>query len=56
MGVSAEEMGRLKEDNPTEYDNFFAEVNFKPFMFRMRAKMVSGVLSYIKSPYITSIL
>jgi len=39
MGVSAEEMGRLKEDNPTEYDNFFAEVNFKPFMFRMRAKM-----------------
>lgn len=39
MGVSANDMGKMKEDNPTEYDNYFAEVNFKPFLFRMRAKM-----------------
>ena len=42
MGVSANDMGKMKEDNPTEYDNYFAEVNFKPFLFRMRAKMVSS--------------
>ena len=42
MGVNASDLGKMKEDNPTEYDNCFAEVNFKPFLFRMRAKMVSA--------------
>ena len=40
MGTPAAKMGELKDANPTEYDNLFAEVNFKPFLFRMRAKMV----------------
>jgi len=39
MGTPAAKMGELKDANPTEYDNLFAEVNFKPFLFRMRAKM-----------------
>merc|ERR1719383_117249 len=39
MGTPAADMGTMKTDNPTEYDNLFAEVNFKPFLFRMRAKM-----------------
>ena len=43
MGTAAADMGSLKADNPTEYDNLFAEVNFKPFLFRMRAKMVCKV-------------
>ena len=40
MGITAADLGDMKEENASEYDNMFAEVNFKPFLFRMRAKMV----------------
>jgi len=39
MGITAADLGDMKEENASEYDNMFAEVNFKPFLFRMRAKM-----------------
>jgi len=38
LGVSAVDLGKMKEETPLEYDNVFAEVNFKPYLFRMRAK------------------
>ena len=40
LGVSAVDLGKMKEETPLEYDNVFAEVNFKPYLFRMRAKQV----------------
>lgn len=39
MGISAQELGNLKETNEDEYLNKIGQINFKTFVFVMRAKM-----------------
>ncbi len=39
LGVSAKELGELKDTNENAYDNIFQEANFKEFVFKCRAKM-----------------
>jgi len=39
LGKSAEEIGQLKENDVSRYDQMFAEANFKSYIFRLRAKM-----------------
>jgi len=36
LGVSAQELGEMEE---TDYDQVFQRINFKEFVFKIRAKM-----------------
>merc|ERR1712228_280539 len=38
LGMSSEEVGNLSEQDEDRYNAVFNEANFKPYMFRMRAK------------------
>jgi len=38
IGMDAQKLGSMKEDEPTEFDNKLADINFNRFTFRMRAK------------------
>jgi len=39
LGKSAEEMGNMKESDPTQYQKCFEESTFKWFVFKLRVKM-----------------
>ena len=39
LGRPADELGSLRNDNENEFDQIFQEANFKPYVFKLRAKM-----------------
>jgi len=39
LGKSAEELGNMKESDPTQYQKCFEESTFKWFIFKLRVKM-----------------
>ncbi|XP_047141686.1 replication protein A 70 kDa DNA-binding subunit isoform X1 [Hydra vulgaris] len=39
LGVSAEQIGHLKDSDVSQFDMIFSEACFKPFVFKVRAKM-----------------
>ncbi len=49
LGVSAQELGEMDEN---EYDQVFQKVNFKEFVFKVRAKMDVFNVSQLHVPFI----
>ena len=39
LGVTAVELGKLREEDENQFDKIFAEASFKPFILKIRAKM-----------------
>lgn len=39
LGVSAEQLGEMKETDDQAFDNVFQQANFKEYVFRVRAKV-----------------
>lgn len=39
LGMKADEIGKLRENNEPAFDNLFSEATFKSFIFRLRSKM-----------------
>ena len=39
LGISAEDLGQLRETDEQAYDDVFQKANFKEYVFRVRAKV-----------------
>ena len=39
LGRPADELGSLRDNNENEFDRIFQDANFKPYTFKLRAKM-----------------
>ena len=47
LGITSQELGSLKDNNPDAFQNVFTEATFKEFLFKLRVKMETYNVSLI---------